>query len=85
MTNGSISSTYSDKFLCKRSNEPGLKIMFGSTTLTSNTSLEKLIASFRYLSDKCNLIFIKENEIHVNLCCGGNKIVDALMKIVVEG
>ena len=85
VTNGSINSTSSDKLLCKGSNEAGLKIVFGSTTLTLNISLEKLIASFRYFSDKCNLLFFKENEIHVNLSCCGKKILGALMKIVVEG
>ena len=85
VTNGSINSTFSDKLSCKGSNESGLKIVFSSTTLTLNISLEKVIASFSYFSDKCNLLFFKENEIHVNLSCCGKKILGALMKIVVEG
>ena len=85
MNNGSISLTSPDKLLCKGSNETGLKILFGSTTLTLNISLEKLIASFHYFSNKCKLVFIKENEIRVNLSCVGKKILDVLMKIVIEG
>ena len=64
---------------------PGLKIVFGSRTLTFNVSLEKLIASLRYFSDKFNLLLFKENEIHVSLSCGGKKYFDALMKLVVKG
>ena len=85
VTNGSINSTSSDKLLCKGSNEAGLKIVFGSTTLTLNKSLEKLIASFRYLSDKDNLSFFNDYEKDVNLSCAGKKILDVLMKIVVKG
>ena len=85
VTNGSINSTSFNKLSCIGSNEPGLKILFGSTTLTLNLSLEKLISSFHYFSNKCNLVFIKENEIHVNLSCVGKKILDVLMKIVIEG
>ena len=85
LTKESINSTSSDKLLCKGSNETGLKIVFGSTTLTLNKSLEKLIASFRYLSDKDNLSFFNDNEKVVNLSFAGKKILDELMKIVVNG